>query len=449
MKSRIYTAGVLSLFIGCAQVPLAEKVIFQKAGFNDGGIYINPSSGTTSEAGGAQTIGISLTSKPTATVTLTISSSNTAEGQIKHSSGTCDTAGTVVAASCILTFTDADYLTPKNISMVGQNDNVVDAGTAYKLQISASSADPLYTIAQFDAASLTNTDNDTADFVATPSSGLVTRPSGGSATATSQIKLSSQPSADVTFLVKSTDTNGGDVTTPAGKSFTFTNANWNVNQPLVVTGGSGSTPLDYKIVIDGTITSADPNYNGKTGTVLHTGISLKNIAAGDKYIFFTTAGTKGDFGGASSADTKCNAEAVYPTGKKPNSSTYKAILGGGGRTACTTANCGGGAGEHTDWVLLPNQSYTRQDGTPIGTTNANGIFTFPLTSSIGGSSSSWTGLKGDWTTWSNCSNWASTSGNGSAGRSGNNDSTAIYEPLYGGGFGLPCSSMYPLYCAEQ
>lgn len=439
MKSRIYTAGVLSLFMGCAQVPLAEKVIFQKAGFNDSGIYINPTTGTTSEAGGMQTIGISLTSKPTAPVTLTLSSSNTAEGQIKRTAGTCDTTGSVAAASCTLTFTDADYLTPKNFSMVGQNDNVVDAGTAYKLQISASSADPLYTIAQFDAASLTNTDNDTADFVATPQAGLITKPS---TTATSQIKLSSQPSADVTFWVKSTDTNGGDVTTPAGKSFTFTNANWNVNQPLVVTGGSGSTPLDYKIVIDGTISSTDPNYNGKTGTVLHTGISVKNVSAADKIIFLTVGGWKGNFGGKAGADTKCNSD-----GNKPNASTYKAIIATSDRVACSNANCGTGYTQ-TDWVLYPNTKYLRTDGsTEIGTTNSAGIFTFSLTNSIGGSSSPWTGLKGDWTGGNSCSDWTSTSGNGSAGRSGENDSTAIYEPAYGSG--LSCNTMQPLYCAEQ
>ncbi|HRP70608.1 MAG TPA: DUF1554 domain-containing protein, partial [Turneriella sp.] len=419
-------------------------VVFQKAGTTDGGIYINPTTGTTSEAGGTQTIGISLTSKPTATVMLTISSSNTAEGQIKRSSGTCDTAGSVAAGSCTLTFTDADYLTPKNIAVVGQNDNVVDTGTAYKLQISASSADPLYTIAQFDAASITNTDNDTAGFVATPASGLVTRPSGGGATATSQIKLSSQPSANVTFSVKSDNTAGGDVTTPAGKSFTFTSANWNTPQNLVVTGGA-TTPVDYKIIIDGTVTSTDTNYSGVTGTALHTGISLKNIAAGDKYIFFTSSASSGSFGGASGADAKCNAAA-----NKPNTSTYKAIIGGGGRTACTTANCGtGGATEHTDWVLLPTQRYTRSDGTEIGTTNTAGIFIFPLTNAVSTSSSSpWTGLSTTWLTSFSCSNWSTTTGTGTAGVT-SYVSSMVLDAGFGGGNGLGCSVNYPLYCAEQ
>lgn len=435
--------AALAMGANCRNVDLPEEVRFVSSAEASGaGIHVNPASGlTTTEAGGTATFAVSLVTKPTANVTVTLTSNNTGEGQIKQTAGACATGGTAGTGSCTLTFTDTTWLNPQSVQVVGKNDDYIDGNITYTIDLVAASADSDYN-GKTATANLTNNDNDTAGFTATPASGLVTKTGG--VTATTQLKLSSQPTANVTFSVMSDNTGAGDVTTPASKSFTFTNANWNTNQALTITGAA--TLATYKIVINGTVASTDPKYSGITGTVLHTGIGATNIAAGDRFIFYTSTASNGNLGGVAGADAKCNAAP-----NKPNSSTYKAIIGGGGRTACTTANCSGGPTEHDDWVLYPNQKYVRTgDALEIATTTANGIFTFPLVNAISDSSSSpWTGIKQDWTTSSStCTNWNWTSGNGLAGSSIQKSASAI-DAGYGGGFGLSCNVMYPIYCAEQ
>lgn len=445
MKRRNYffaVLGCVTLLTACQNVDLPETVRFVSSSEAQGvGIQVNLSGGTTTtEAGGAVTFAVSLNTKPTANVTVTLTSSNTAEGQLKRTSGTCDETGGVAVGSCTLTFTDTTWLNPQNVSVVGQNDDYADGNKAYVINFTAASADSAYN-SQTATANLTNNDNDTAGFVATPSSGLVTKDDGSIATA--KIKLSSRPTADVTFTVMSDNTSAGDVTTPGTKSFTFTNGNWSTEQNLVVTGAG--TIAAYKIIINGGVTSSDANYTGITGTVLHTGIGVQNVTAGNKFIFLTSSAYTGNLGGIAGADAKCNS-----AGNKPNGSTYKAMIAASGvRVACTTANCGGGAGEHIDWVLYPTTQYTRPDNTAIGTTTANGIFAFSLTASISTASQSpWTGLGADWTTSSNCSSWGSTGGNGQAGLANATSPSAI-NAGFGMGSGLTCAAMYPIYCAEQ
>ena len=55
--------------------------------------------------------------------------------------------------------------------------------------------------------SVTNTDNDTAGITVTPTSGLTTTEAGGTATFT--VVLNSQPTADVTIGLSSSDVDGG------------------------------------------------------------------------------------------------------------------------------------------------------------------------------------------------------------------------------------------------
>ncbi len=153
-----------------------------------------------------------------------------------------------------------------------------------------------------------------------------------------------------------------------------------------------------------------------------------------------------NFGGASSADSKCNSDPAKPSA---STGSYKAILADTTRQACSTANCSGGATENSNWVLKPNQAYVRSDGTTaIGTTTAAGIFSFPLSATIFATGGFyWTGLQNDWRTDSsnNCSNWATTSGasNGAVGTASSTSNTAIRNST------PACSGTQSLLCAEQ
>ncbi len=143
--------------------------------------------------------------------------------------------------------------------------------------------------------------------------------------------------------------------------------------------------------------------SGTIAGALITDISVTCLS--NKYFFITNSTFTGDLGGIAGADAKCNSDA-----NKPNSSSYKAfIVDGTNRVACTTASCSTGTIEHTDWVLIPNTTYTRIDSsTPIATTDANGLFTFPFTNTYidtdDTSFSIWTGLNADPT---GSSNWVS------------------------------------------
>ncbi len=135
-------------------------------------------------------------------------------------------------------------------------------------------------------------------------------------------------------------------------------------------------------------------------------------------IFITAVAPSGggNFGGVAGGDALCATDA-----NKPALGTYKAMIVGTGRVACTTANCGtGGASEHTNWVLAPNTNYVRTDNTLIATSTSAGIFSFPLTAGFTPSGTNpelWTGLTATWLTNTgvNCSNWTSTGGTGTVG----------------------------------
>ncbi|EKD41383.1 MAG: LenF, partial [uncultured bacterium] len=97
--------------------------------------------------------------------------------------------------------------------------------------------------------------------------------------------------------------------------------------------------------------------------------------------------------GIADADATCMADANKPIG----GSTFKAMIADGViRRACSSANCvTSGDGENIDWVLQPSTTYKRVDDTTIGTTDANGIFSFPLDNAFTDAAfdhGAWTGL---------------------------------------------------------
>ena len=122
----------------------------------------------------------------------------------------------------------------------------------------ATSADPNYNGLDPSDVSVTNTDDETAGFTVSTVSSNTTE-AGGQATFT--VRLNSEPFADVTIPVTSSNTDEGSV----DKSIlTFTSLNWNVDQIVTVTGIDDSIAdgnQNYSIVL-GAATSADSDYNG-------------------------------------------------------------------------------------------------------------------------------------------------------------------------------------------
>ncbi len=108
---------------------------------------------------------------------------------------------------------------------------------AYTIMTAAAiSGDPRYNNQNPADVSVTNADNDASGITVTPMSGLITSEAGGSATFT--VVLGSQPSANVTIGLSSSNIAEGTVS-PASLTFT---ANWNTPQRVTIKG------VDDKIV---------------------------------------------------------------------------------------------------------------------------------------------------------------------------------------------------------
>lgn len=222
------------------------------------GIAVNPTNNLfTTENGDVATFNVVLDTQPTADVTITLGSSNPGEG---------------IPAPTSLTFTPGDWNLPQMVTVTGQDDgSVVDPATAYSIILSnATSADPDYNGQNPADVALVNADNDSGGITINPTSGLITTEAG--ATATFTVRLSTQPSGDVTFSLTSSDLTEGTV---SPSSLTFTSGDWNQEQQVTI------TPVDDPVddgdvafsIITGNATSTDPMYNGQNPA----NISVTNV----------------------------------------------------------------------------------------------------------------------------------------------------------------------------
>ncbi|CAD5967981.1 DUF4347 domain-containing protein [Planktothrix agardhii] len=223
------------------------------------GITVTPTTGlTTTEAGGTANFTVVLNSQPTANVTIPLTSSNTAEGTIDKSS---------------LTFTSANWNVAQTVTVTGVEDLVDDGDIAYNIvTAAATSNDSNYSGVDATDVAVTNTDNDTKGITVTPTTGLTTTEAGGNATFT--VVLNSQPTADVTIPLTSSNTAEGTIDK---SSLTFTSANWNVAQTVTVTGVEDLVDdgdIAYNIVT-AAATSTDTNYSGVNAT----DVAVTNVAS--------------------------------------------------------------------------------------------------------------------------------------------------------------------------
>ncbi|NJR59480.1 MAG: type I secretion C-terminal target domain-containing protein [Cyanobacteria bacterium CRU_2_1] len=205
------------------------------------GVMITPTGGSTevAEGGATDTYSVVLASAPTADVTITLAT----DGQTSTNAPT-------------LTFTSANWNVPQTVTVTAVDDAVVEGTHPATITHTATSTDPNYNGIAIAPVPITITDNDIAGVnLSTPN--LTTGENG--TTATFDVVLNSQPTADVTITLVNGDPTEGTLSTTM---LTFTAANWNQPQVVTVTGVDDLT-VDGNIVytIGTTATSSDPNYN--------------------------------------------------------------------------------------------------------------------------------------------------------------------------------------------
>ncbi len=214
---------------------------------SSGGVLVSPATAqVTTEAGGQALFSVALATQPTYDVTITVSSSDGSEGLVDTN---------------LLTFTPLNWSTPQVVTISGQDDTLFDQDVSYTIVTSlTASNDPNYAGLDVADIAVVNRDDELADVVFTPASGLTTSESGGSAAFS--VALAAQPAASVTFSLSSSDSSEGMVLpfTP----LTFTPANWNVPQTATVLGVNDAQ-VDGDVafnVVTSTFSSSDSNFNG-------------------------------------------------------------------------------------------------------------------------------------------------------------------------------------------
>ena len=244
------------------------------------GLSVTTLSGNTSEAGSTATFTVKLTSEPTATVTLTLSGDST--------------EGTLPAA---LIFSSGNWSTAQTVTVVGKDDFIDDGNVTYGISLAASSGDVTYQ-GKSSTVSAVNVDNDEVGLSITSISGST---SEAGSTATFSIKLTSEPTADVTIAL------GGDSSegSLSASSLTFTSLNWSSVQAVTVTGVDDAiddNDVTYGVSIS--VSSSDTGYAGKTSSV--TVVNTDNDAVG--LSVSTISGTTSEGGSTATFTVKLTSE---------------------------------------------------------------------------------------------------------------------------------------------
>jgi hypothetical protein len=144
----------------------------------------------TTEAGGSSTFSIVLDDRPTADVTIPLGSSNTREGAVALGS---------------LTFTPANWNTPRTVTVTGVDDQIADGNVAYTVRIGpVTSADPGYNGLDPEDLSMTNADDEGTPVLSIADGSLV-EVNAGVTPAMFAVSLAPASTQDVTVRYATTD----------------------------------------------------------------------------------------------------------------------------------------------------------------------------------------------------------------------------------------------------
>jgi hypothetical protein len=218
-------------------------------------ILVNPTSGlTTTKSGGQAQFTVVLSTIPSDTVRINLTSSNPVEG---------------TPSPAFLVFTPLNALTPQTVTVTGHDDRSQNGDQKYMVITSgAISNDANYRGINPPDVSLTNLANEVSIDV-NPVTGLVTTENGGPARFT--VTLSTHPTANVEIALQSSNPAQG---IPTVSSLTFTPGG-PLSQLVMVQGVNDSTmhaPIRYTIVL-GPAVSSDPRFNG----IVPADVSLTNV----------------------------------------------------------------------------------------------------------------------------------------------------------------------------
>ena len=252
MKLKYLKESLLSTSLLKRSFFLVAFLLLGYSGYGQG-ITVSAISGNTTEAGVTAEFTIVLDSEPTADVTIPLSSSDTSEGDLGLVTG--------------VTFTQVNWATAQTVTVIGIDDAVVDGDVVYSIVTGdPASLDLGYaalTAGGVADVSITNTDDDVLGITVSAISGNTTE---AGVTAEFTIVLDSEPTADVTIPLSSSDTSEGDLGLVTG--VTFTQVNWATAQTVTVIG------------IDDAVVDGDVVYSIVTGDPASLDLGYAALTAG-------------------------------------------------------------------------------------------------------------------------------------------------------------------------
>ena len=185
-----------------------------------------------------------LEAKPTASVTVVVTSSAPAAATVRPA---------------ILTFTTINWNTAQTVTVTGVDDGVDQkSDRSATISHSATSTDPNYNNIAIPNITATVVDDDTMGVTITESDNVTSMTEGQADHY--MVVLDSQPEGNVTIMVTS---DMRTVVTMSPGTLTFTITNWNMAQTVTVTGIDDSLDQssDRSATISHSATSTDPDYN--------------------------------------------------------------------------------------------------------------------------------------------------------------------------------------------
>ncbi len=204
------------------------------------GITVSKAAGQTSEAGGQATFNVALHMQPGAEVTVHFDSSDKSEGIVEPTE---------------LTFTPENWDVPQTATVTGLDDKLHDGAQDYQVVFSATtSPDDAFAAFLPDPVDLKNLDDDTVGLNAQ----LNGATSEAGRTAMLSVQLDSEPTADVTIALRSTDLSEGTLDIP---NVVFTPLNWMTPQTVTIKGADDDEADGRQsYAVELASTSSDTNY---------------------------------------------------------------------------------------------------------------------------------------------------------------------------------------------
>ena len=171
------------------------------------------------ESGKTDTFTVQPTNEPASDVVLSVTSGD---------------AGEVTVIPASLTFGPNNWNVPQQLQVTGVDDQVADQNQTVQITLAVvdASSDDAWDALPDQTVSVTNVDDDSAGLIVTQTGGSTQVDESGTTDAIT-VTLKNESSANVVVLISTSDPGEAEINPGI---LTFTPANWNVPQTIIVTG---------------------------------------------------------------------------------------------------------------------------------------------------------------------------------------------------------------------